>query len=354
LPFSRIRYLQKSATELSREEEPGIGGNYWVLGRELCVYKSLDLSGIAKGERNMALAIQLRQISPFASPGYFVVFHGNIAQIWLWDAAAQKQSALAAKTRQARPLPEALLQNKPTSNGLFLRPCLTGHELQYWQDDSLLLSKWWPYRPTVEEIHLFATANDLPESKAEFFPKGAWLTKPWANTERIGSPGFAHLEQGLLLALFCTAAFFFTYYASQGLQLHWHLQKIEKEQQELEGSIQPVLDARAAVASDAETIKIIANLNPGPSLTIAFAEALQLLQPNDLHLVGWQYQHPALLLHLRGARQTETSALVRLFEENKFFSGVSFAEDAKNKTMILTMTPVRPPAEQREHDAANP
>ena len=125
------------------------------------------------------------------------------------------------------------------------------------------------------------------------------------------------------------------------------MQKIKHEQHELERSIQPILEARATAASDVETIKAIAALNPAPPLTAAFGEAVQLLRPARLKVVGWQYQTPTLLLHLRGPRPPEPSVLVRDFEENRFFSDVSFAEDASSKTLTLTMTLNRP-EESRE------
>ena len=66
----------------------------------------------------------------------------------------------------------------------------------------------------------------------------------------------------LVLALFCATAFLGVYYATRSLLFHQRVQKIKHEQHELERSIQPILEARATAASDVETIKAIAALNP--------------------------------------------------------------------------------------------
>ena len=92
--FSKTKYLQKDITEVSVQKGSGIGGGYWVLNRGLCIYKSINLAGIAKKDRGAALAIRLQQLSPFAHPGHFIAFHEDTAQIWLWDASAQKRAAL--------------------------------------------------------------------------------------------------------------------------------------------------------------------------------------------------------------------------------------------------------------------
>ena len=317
-----------------------------MLNRGLCVYKSLNLAGIAKRDRNAALAIRLRQISPFARPGHFIALRGDTAQIWLWDASAQKRAALALRALKAKPVPEALLLEKPSGDGLFLRACLHGHELQYWKDSALIHSKWWPRQPTEKETALFLAANDLVGKDAKTFSSEAWLDKPWANAARIDTSNFAQFERYIVLTLFYATAFFGACYAAQNLLLHQRLQKVENEQNELERSIQPILEARAAVANDAENIKAIFALSPSPPLTAVFGEAVQLLRPTHLKIVGWQYQHPSLLLHLRGPRPPEPSILVKSFEKNRFFSGVSFSEDASSKTLTLTMTINRPEESQ--------
>lgn len=344
--FSKTKYLQKDITEVSVQKGSGIGGGYWVLNRGLCVYKSINLAGIAKKDRGAALAIRLQQLSPFAHPGHFIAFHEDTAQIWLWDASAQKRAALDLRAVKAEPVPETLLLEKPP-DGLFLCACLRGYELQYWQNSTLIHSKWWSRRPTGEETTLFSAANDLTEREAKLFFPGPWLNRPWANAVCINALSFARFERRLVLALFCATAFLGVYYATQSLLFHQRVQKIKHEQHELERSIQPILEARATAASDVKTIKAIAALNPAPPLTAAFGEAVQLLRPARLKVVGWQYQTPTLLLHLRGPRPPEPSVLVRDFEENRFFSDVSFAEDASSKTLTLTMTLNRP-EESRE------
>lgn len=309
-----------------------------MLNRGLCVYKSLNLTGVAKKDRSAALAIHLRQMSPFAHPGHFITFHGDIAQIWLWDAVVQRRASRSLHALGASPIPESLLQKKPPGDGLFLRTCLSGYELQYWQNDALIHSKWWPHRPSEEEIHLFATASDSIENEAKHFVPGPWLDKPWGSALRIGTPNLTRFEHFIVPALLCITTFFIMHYAIQGLLLRRQIQKIEQEQQALERSIQPVLEARAAMAEDTAAIEAITALTPAPPLTTVFAEAVRLLQPNRLEMVGWQYQYPTLLLHLRGPRPSEPSLLVKSFETNALFSAVSFAEDPGNKTLTLTMT----------------
>ena len=339
---STKKYFQTSPTEVETRLG-GRGSAQWVLARGLCVYKSIDLARLPRAERNSALAIRLQQASPFAHAGYYTVFQDGLAQVWMWDAEAQQQLAGEFGAEKAMVVPEPLLAARPGQDGLYLREGLQGYELQYWRQQALLHSQWWPGRPDNHAVQRFIAAADLPAENIQPLGDAGWLDKPWAPSERLNVPAFAQLEGWFLVFLICYGGLFFAFYAVQLIEAKAQLWRTNKEQSKLERSIQPVLDARAAVISDAEAITAVLALTPALPLTLAFGEALELLQPTGLRLVGWQYQYPILMLQLQQeSAQAEPAALVRMFEENRYFTAVSIAEDSKSQTLNLTMTLVQP------------
>ena len=82
--FLPRRYLQADKKVIPPENR-NIGAKQWVVGRDLCVYRLFHLPDVPGTERKSAIDIHIRQWSPFADTGSYVVWKDDIAQVWIWD-----------------------------------------------------------------------------------------------------------------------------------------------------------------------------------------------------------------------------------------------------------------------------
>ncbi len=132
----------------------------WVVGRDCCVSRSVDLQHVPVSRRDAALKLQLPVLSPFADFGYRVEWQSGVARIWLWnekkraELAAQQTSTRASQqtsTRAAQQTStrEIVVESAFTQaeEGLTLYQCQRGFMVQQWRDGQLLMDSWWESLP---------------------------------------------------------------------------------------------------------------------------------------------------------------------------------------------------------------
>jgi len=152
-PFPQLptrRYSQRLAATVPAPNR--VGAAQWVLSRPLYRFRRFDLKHISKAQRTQALRLQIRQWSPYAGPGQYVVWGQDHALVWAWDAD-RLEADLAAqelKPKSTRVIPESLL-HPPLLSGLRLVACLDGVEGQLWQEQRPVHSRWWPETPSATE-----------------------------------------------------------------------------------------------------------------------------------------------------------------------------------------------------------
>ena len=59
--------------------------SHWIVGRDLCMYRSEGFANVPRGKRRSALALKLPVWSPFEHTGHYCVWAGSSAMVWLWD-----------------------------------------------------------------------------------------------------------------------------------------------------------------------------------------------------------------------------------------------------------------------------
>ncbi len=148
----------------------------WVVGRDCCVFRSIDLQHVPVSRRDAALKLQLPVLSPFADFGYRVEWQSGSARIWLWnekkraELAAQQTSTRAVQqtsTRAVQQTSTRAVQQTSTraaqqttireivvesaftraEEGLTLYQCQRGFMVQQWRDGQLLMDSWWESLP---------------------------------------------------------------------------------------------------------------------------------------------------------------------------------------------------------------
>ncbi|MEM7020556.1 MAG: hypothetical protein AAF512_24840, partial [Pseudomonadota bacterium] len=150
--FVPRRYLHNSAGVIQPTQGKGL--REWVVSREFCYYRLFDLRNVDTGRQESALAVKIRQWSPFVDYGSYAVWHNGYAQVWVWDKAEQEAALSDQSIKQAFFMPETVLQQK-TENGARLVECLEGIEGQVWREGALVGSRWWPTPPPVKTWQRF-------------------------------------------------------------------------------------------------------------------------------------------------------------------------------------------------------
>ncbi len=356
--FSKKRWVHTSngVTETELPSTPLPQKADWVLSRGLCFYQLLPVKNIALRDRKNALAIRLRQLSPWQNTGSYIVCQGDWAQLWLWDEAARSAQAEKHNAGKSRPVPETLLQQRPEDNGPILRQCLDGVELQYWQDDILLFSHWWQSSPAAEKLIWLLRTNDFPPPAAALTPQpAALLTHPWAKSSAGGIANVASqekLEQMAWLTLLFTAVTLATWFGSQHLQLKNALEKEQSTADKLQAKLESTLQNRSQAAKDLHYLIKVHQLDNTPCVTMLFAQALEIIADHQAELTDWNYRNPKLTLELipqkkeGGGSGLNESAIIAAFEKKPFFRSVSASAAKSGPGINLSLAIATPHIQQ--------
>ena len=129
----------------------------WVVGRDCCVFRSVDLQHVPVSRRDAALKLQLPVLSPFADFGYRVEWQSGIALIWLWNE--KKRAELVAEQTSTG---EVVVESAFTraKEGLTLYQCQRGFMVQQWRDGQLLVDSWWQSLPGHAAWQQFLRATE--------------------------------------------------------------------------------------------------------------------------------------------------------------------------------------------------
>lgn len=335
----------------------------WILGRSVCLYRLLPMKNIPKRDWEKALSIRLNQISPWNNTGSYIVYSDNSAQVWLWDEDARNTLARENNATKSRPIPEPLLRKKPQTDGPLLYQCLDGVELQYWQNDTLLLSHWWKSQPSYEKLCSILQTNDLVPPKKEQLARAASLQNhPWAasSTGVFSSTWLREKSEQLawliLLFFFIT---FTTWFSTQYLQLHHAIKKEKMVAQKLQAKLETSLQSRSRSAENLHYINSIRQLRQKPYATLIFATALKLIDKHQATLISWNYHNANLVLDLSGKPGRDNqpaalneAALIVAFEKDPLFQNVRVNKDKSASTLrlILSIPAEMPQHKRKDHE----
>lgn len=137
-------YLQNSEGVKDLEFEGS--DNLWVIGRALCVFRTLSLEHIPKSKINAVIDAQVALLSPYRNPGYWYCVQCSIAKIWIWDESLRLKEVTEI-TKAHTVIPEPCIAPKMTS-GQYLYETRDGFLAHVWEDEALVADAWWPVVPS--------------------------------------------------------------------------------------------------------------------------------------------------------------------------------------------------------------
>ncbi len=293
-----------------------------IVPRKFLFYQCFDLESVPRPLRANLIQQRLKQVSPFTYPASWQVAHGDLVQVWFWDAS-RVTTALSQQSDDfpaVDVLPE-LAFYEPLANGLRIQSCQEGIELQYWHQHVLKHSRWFAYEPNERELRDFVRVCGAEEGLAWQQGTNSLLSKPWNekpfwSKENLTSEAVApRLVLGVLLAWLILQLGL-----SIGTQIH---EKI----------------LATSVASKTKQLKTLVRERDGALQQQEFNQAVMTLidNPSQLHLLAqvqacfpadgkysildWQYQHGQLTLVVQ-QDNLDTRALIQACSANAAFSEV--------------------------------
>lgn len=301
-----------------------------------------------KAQFARALALQIREWSPYANGGHYSVPASEGALVWIWDeerlrAALQEQGLSRDRVRV---IPETLLQ-PPLARGVVLRACLEGVDGQVWGDSALIASRWWPQTPDrAQWIAFQRDAAVSPEEQLHAVSAPVevqWLGQPWAASEDTAESGAAKTRaEAVAIGVAATAlALATTWYATSVLKFQQIAAARTAELRELEKGTEPVRLARSQALETFARVRTLNSLAMYPNQLSLMAAVAEKLPRNGPTMREWDFREGKLRVAIASPNRLESSEYVRALETLGPFENVQAALGNDSKALTLTMD-VRP------------
>lgn len=333
-PSSQQRYLHKRQEVI--EPNTKSGKREWIVARSLCFYRLFDLTTIPAARRSEALKLKIRQWTPLTQYANYIVWQGALAQVWIWDEKIQVEQQQEFKIKSAYAIPETLLHPKQ-EEGAQLIQCMEGIEAQYWQDDILKHSRWWPTEPSLKQWADFqrtcslAINTEIPQPMAS-----ALLNKPWGYHRT--SINTIALQQESLWVLLGLAVFVIAlaWYGVTIFKWQQAITQIEQQIETLSSDATPILTAKTKAMQGKQAVDKLVKLNPYPHQLDLMGAVVKNLPSNNVRLIAWKYELSRLSFTVEGD-SLDPRKYVKAYEKMGLFDNVKTENTRKNNQLSIIM-----------------
>ena len=343
-PFLQLptrRYSQRSATTIAATNR--LGAAQWVLSRPLYRFSRFELKHVAKAQRAQALRLQIRQWSPYANTGQYVVWGQDHALVWAWDADRLTVDLAAQKLKLAstRVIPESLLHPALLS-GLRLVVCLDGVEGQRWEAQRPVHSRWWAKPPSAAEWLNFQRDAGMAPDQDEAVPTALalpWLKQPWANSADLSRGGGQSLpyEARLIRGAVLLLAIFTIWTGIELIKTRHAAGQLKTQLAEVGQTAQPLLEARRKALNARARIEALQATNPYPPQIALLTEVANNLPKDGAYLNEWDYQNGKLKITITSPNKLSSSFLVKKLQDAGSFKNVQAGSSNDANTLTITM-----------------
>ena len=314
------------------------GPRQWIVGRDHCLYQLFPMSDMPPAERKSAVDVAIRQWSPFADSGTCVVWHEDMAQVWIWDEAERRKAAAENGVVKAQAIPETLLQPVPNQDGVRLVSCGHGVEGQIWKHGVLAASHWWPLQPDRDNWIRFLLSSDYDPGMTIMEPeKCPFLDKPWGRSSTLSRTFLQFQEKRLVAAIFFVLSFVMIW---QLVSL-WKWQDYRNDLQEqvgvLTSQVQPLLTSRGQALEDRRVAEELLSLSAYPTMLELWAVMIERQVGKDVRMIDWHYSEGKLSFTLQG-KNMDPRFNVKAFQEHPFFTGVTVEKGRNPMELTVSMS----------------
>ena len=316
---------------------------YWIVGRDLCMYRREDFSNVPRAKRRSALALKLRVWSPFERTGHHCVWSGSTAMVWFWDEDtigvgrhgpdSQRAGVGVSDRARTRVLPETVFRAKKP-DGLYLQTCGEGFELQNWRSDVLKDAFWLPHRPDEERLRWFLDRQGAETSTLQpnVSAVGAEMApEPWSTSLTPGEWLEAN-ERSLVTACLLVLSMAVVWQETRFWKIHHLKNTVTADLARMQDLLDPLLAARNDLLRLREANRALSAILREPSqahLMVLLDSAI----PNaDARFQEWHYQQRELTIVVEDPA-LDPITYVRALEAEPLFNQVK-AEPARGGNRI--------------------
>lgn len=337
----------------------------WVLSRPLYRFRRFDLKNVPKAQLAQALHLQIRQWSPYLKTGQYIAWGSDHALVWAWDADSAETDLVEQKLnpKSARIIPESLL-HPPLSSGLRLLACLDGVEGEFWQEQRLVHSRWWPEQPSpVDWLNFQRDAGITPDqglsAQLPALQTVDWLKQPWAksaNAQPGDNPALRHENWFIGCATLLLAAFT-TWNGIELIKTRQAMDQLKITLDEASRNAHPLLEARRQALDAQARIESLQAVSPYPTQLALLAEVAKQMPNDNVFLKEWDYQNGRLKMTVASTGNLSSSFVVKKIQEITWFKNVQATPGNNPGVLTLSMdilsrSEVRPLAKAAENQAA--
>ncbi|MEP5766269.1 MAG: hypothetical protein ABJ308_16845 [Halieaceae bacterium] len=288
----------------------------WIVARSLCVFRSVDIGGVDRGDLDALLRLQVREWAPFADPEFHFEVQGSRALIWAWDGVLRRQCCGELSVTPDAILPETLVRclSPEEDETLVLSHCWEGVEARGFLDGQLAVSRWWPQLPSQQSWNQLRMLFDLEPVPELPGPVNAPLPAGQGATLRSMLLPFLKSESTLFVLLFCLFIAAGSFQLSGILYADVAAARAEARIEELNGAVTPVLVARDVALDALDSIESISELHSGPLQLQYLADLLARLAlerdaGRQVELLAWEYSGGNLAISVAGESLSATELL---------------------------------------------
>lgn len=333
-----------------------------MLSRALCRFASFDLKGVAPQDRGRALDLQVRHWSPFERIATYVLWQGERALVWAWNAEAVETAMALEGVRpdRARVVPETLLRARP-EQGVQLVNCLEGYEGQAWRDGELVASRWWGEIPsTVQWLNFQKDAAVAPEQQSVQVPEpvnAPLESTAWGKSQSLDASGMEGFRRERFIVAtvgfaLLTATF---WYGAQVFKLRAATAQRLAELRELDRRAEPLLAARAEALEALSRVRALQEaMEHHPDQAALMAKVAELLPRDGTHVRLWEYVDGKLKIEIAAPAALVSSDWIKRFEEISPFHNVQAMPSGDAARLTLTMEAGRASRERLATSPGNP
>lgn len=302
-----------------------------LVGRELCLFTTLDASKAPKKQRKDFAALAVRRAAPFADPEFDAAWSADgKAAVWYWSRSRVAALAMEETTRRRRFVAEALYCGAPGEDASELLTLAEGCEGRVWKSGRLQASRWWPQVPTIEQWGEFLRgagkpapeSGDLPTAEAALLSDIPW-SRQSASTDSLQLAGFDQYLPKVALALGAALLLAIGGELGAAARAQIDIWQAGSAANGLDAELKRILDAREATDNASSEIYRLLALQEAHPTTSIMAELTRLMAGNEWQLKKWDQPRPDALEVSLIAADANPEKLVADFEASPLFQGVT-------------------------------
>ncbi|WP_449447186.1 hypothetical protein [Thermomonas brevis] len=323
----------------------------FLVGRELCLFTTLDARQVPMKQRKAFAALAVRRIAPFPDPDFDAAWAvDGSAAIWYWSRARVNALAAEESGKRKRFVAEALHAGRPMDHGVELLSLAEGMEARAWKAGKLHASRWWAHPPTPAQWRDFlrGTGHALQDSEAVPEPVATELAaSPWTRQpSNAGALQLSGLDQYLPKAALAAAALLLLTAGAElgsGVRAQIDIWRARSAADRLDAPLKRILAARdAADEASAEITSLLSLHGPRPTTSL-MAELTRLMPGGNWQVKRWSQPTPDTLEVSLVAPGSDPEQLVSAWEASPMFKGVT-TELGRDNELVVKATITPPPA----------